>query len=86
MTLSDVSYGPDGEMIYPRRRGQAGEEAFPGYLRQARAILAARPARLDDGPTGLPPKFEALRWFPLPPDCLQSPGGVRHGPACYTGG
>ena len=58
-------------MDYPRRRGQAGEEAFPGYLRQARAILAARPARLDEGPTGLPPDFEALRWFPLPPACLQ---------------
>ena len=69
--LSDVSYGPDGEMDYPRRRSQAGEETFSGYLRQARAILAGRPARLDDGPTGLPPEFEALRWFPLPPACLQ---------------
>ena len=65
-----MSYGPDGEMRYPRRRGQVGEEAFPGYLRQARAVLAARPARLDTGPTGLPSEFEALRRFPLPPDCL----------------
>jgi hypothetical protein len=32
---------------------------------------AARPARLDDGPTGLPADSEALRWFPLPPACLQ---------------
>ena len=73
ITLADVGYGPDGEMTYPRRRGQAGEEAFPGYLAQARAILAARPAHLDDGPTGLPPEFEALRWFPLPPACLRNP-------------
>jgi selenocysteine lyase/cysteine desulfurase len=72
ITLADVGYGPDGELDYPRRSGQAGEEAFPGYLRQARAILAARPARLGKGPTGLPPEFEALRWFPLPPACLQS--------------
>jgi selenocysteine lyase/cysteine desulfurase len=71
ITLAEVGYGPDGKMTYPRRRGQAGEEAFPGYLRQARAILAARPARLDEGPTGLPSDFEALRWFPLPPACLQ---------------
>ena len=70
ITLADVGYGPDGEMTYPRRRGQAGEETFPGYLAQARAILAARPARLGEGPTGLPPEFEALRWFPLPPACL----------------
>ena len=34
-------------------------------------MLAARPARLDDGPTGLPPGFEALRWFPLPRASLQ---------------
>ena len=58
-------------MDYPRRRGHAGEEVFPGYLQLARAILAARPARLDDEPTGLPPDFEALRWFPLPRACLQ---------------
>jgi selenocysteine lyase/cysteine desulfurase len=72
ITLADVGYGPDGEMDYPQRRGQAGEEAFPGYLRQARAILAARPAHLGEGATGLPPQFEALRWFPLPPACLPS--------------
>ena len=71
ITLADVGYGPDGEMTYPRCRAQAGEEPFPGYLAQARAILAARPAQLDEGPTGLPPEFEALRWFPLPPVCLQ---------------
>jgi selenocysteine lyase/cysteine desulfurase len=71
LTLSEVSFGPEGQMDYPRHRSQAGEDAFPGYLRQARAILAARPDHLDDGPTGLPPDFEALRWFPLPPACLQ---------------
>ena len=70
LRLSEVSYGPDGEMAYPRRRAQAGEDAFPGYLREARALLAARPAAVSDGPTGLGPDFEALRWFPLPPACL----------------
>ena len=71
ITLSNVSYGPDGEMNYPRQRGHAGEDAFPGYLRQARAILAGCPAGLDQGPTGLPAEFEALRWFPLPRACIQ---------------
>ena len=71
LTLSEVSYGPDGQMDYPRQHGRAGEGAFPGYLRQARAILVARPAHLDDEPTGMPPEFEALRWFPLPRACLQ---------------
>jgi hypothetical protein len=52
----------------------AGKEAFPGYLREARAVLSGRPAQLDDGPTGLPADFEELRWFPLPPACLPGSG------------
>jgi Aminotransferase class-V len=70
LLLSEVSYRPDGEMTYPRRRAQAGEDAFPGYLNQARALLASRPSHIGDAPTGLSPEFEALRWFPLPPACL----------------
>jgi hypothetical protein len=67
-------------MDYPHQRGRAGEDAFPGYLRQARAILAAQPVHLDEGPTGLPADFEALRWFPLPPTCLQSGSARAAGP------
>jgi selenocysteine lyase/cysteine desulfurase len=70
LRLSEVSYGPDGEMRYPQARAQAGEEAFPEYLHQAAELLAGRPAVLDLGPTGLDADFEALRWFPLPPVCL----------------
>ena len=44
---------------------------YEHHSNEARAILAARPARLDDEPTGMPPDFEALRWFPLPRACLQ---------------
>jgi len=76
LRLAAVGYRPDGEMTYPRTRAQAGEDAFPSYLRQARALLSARPARLDEGATGLDADFEALRWFPLPRACLlgQVPG------------
>jgi selenocysteine lyase/cysteine desulfurase len=70
LTLSEVGYNPDGELTYPRHRERVGEQVFPGYLRQARKLLAALPPRLDEGPTGLSPEFEALRWFPLPPGCL----------------
>ena len=73
LRLSQVHYDGGGEMTYPRQRAQAGEDAFPGYLRQARELLAARPAALDDGPTGLGQDFEELRWFPLPPACLSLP-------------
>jgi len=71
LTLADVTYGQDGEMACPRRGGHLGEDVFPGYLRQARELIATLPDRLDEGPTGLPPDFEALRWFPLPLACLQ---------------
>jgi hypothetical protein len=70
ITLADVTFSPDGELTYPRDRSHAGEEAFPGYLREARKLLADLPASLEDGPTGLSADFEALRWFPLPPGCL----------------
>jgi selenocysteine lyase/cysteine desulfurase len=76
ISLTDVTYGPDGTMNYPRGRGRAGEDAFPGYLRQARALLAALSSQLDDGNTGLSPEFEALRWFPLPPGCLSQEPAV----------
>jgi selenocysteine lyase/cysteine desulfurase len=73
ITLADVRYGPDGQMRYPRERDQASEEVFADYLRQAGALLTALPADLDERQTSLPPSFEALRWFPLPPGCLPEP-------------
>ena len=78
------------QMAYPRRRAQAGEDAFPGYLNQARALLASHPVSIDDGPTGLSPEFEALRWFPLPPSCLtpwpasNRPGAGDHAPGGHA--
>ncbi len=76
ITLSEVSYGADGEICYPGRRSQVGEDAFPGYLHQARTLLAALPAEVGDGPTGLSAEFEALRWFSLPSVSLNAPLGA----------
>jgi selenocysteine lyase/cysteine desulfurase len=76
LSLADVGYGPDGEMTYPRLPGRVGEDVFPGYLSEARAIFDGLPSELDDGSTGLSADFEALRWFPLPPGCLGTDG--RH--------
>jgi selenocysteine lyase/cysteine desulfurase len=66
LRLSAVSWAPDGQLTWPHGRAQAGEDAFPGYLDAARAVLATCPSQVEDGPTGLSPDFEALRWFPLP--------------------
>ncbi len=82
LRLTDLSYGPNGTLRCPGRRSHAGEHALAGYLRQARDLLAARPEHIDDGPTGLPDDFEALRWFHLPPACLRQHGTTRqHGGA-----
>jgi selenocysteine lyase/cysteine desulfurase len=70
LRLHDLCYRPDGTLHVPAQRARVGEEFLAGYLCQARDLLAARPDRIDDGPTGLPDDFEKLRWFPLPPECL----------------
>jgi selenocysteine lyase/cysteine desulfurase len=70
LRLAQVRYDPDAGLIAPGLGATAGEDALAGYLEQARAVLASRPARLDDRPTGLPDDFERLRWFHLPPACL----------------
>lgn len=54
----------------PPPRPRIGEDALPGYLDQARQLMAGRPEPTTEGPTGLPADFEALRWFPLPPESL----------------
>ena len=41
-----------------------------GYLDGAERLMVARPDQVDDGPTGLPTSFEALRRFLLPPRCV----------------
>ena len=74
LRLGQVRYHLDGMLSVPTGDEHAGEEALRGYLEQARVLLASRPDRLDDGPTGLPGDFERLRWFHLPPACMASAG------------
>jgi selenocysteine lyase/cysteine desulfurase len=69
LRLADVRFGATG-LAYPQRRQQAGEDALASQLAAARALLASRPDAIPDGPTGLPADFERLRWFHLPPSCL----------------
>jgi selenocysteine lyase/cysteine desulfurase len=69
LRLSQVSYGEDGRMRYPRHEDRAGEDALLGYLAEARELLAAAPgADLADGSVNA--DFDHLRWFDLPATCL----------------
>jgi hypothetical protein len=77
LSLAGLRYGAAG-LAGDEPRPQAGEDALAGYLQQARVLLAARPERVEEGPSGLPADLEALRWFHLPPACLDG------GQAPYT--
>ena len=73
LRLDDLSYGSDGRLHYSATHRTAPESILPMQLAEARSVLACRPADrnlLEDGPTGLPAEFEALRWFALPRICL----------------
>jgi selenocysteine lyase/cysteine desulfurase len=76
LRLDQVTYDPQtGEMTYPRHDEPVPESALPGYLSEAREVLAAAAGRAPDGaeaPAGLvSDDFEHLRWFELPSACLR---------------
>ncbi|HEY7483539.1 MAG TPA: aminotransferase class V-fold PLP-dependent enzyme [Streptosporangiaceae bacterium] len=68
--LTDLRYGVDGTVRFPRSHANAGEDVLAGYLDQARTLLSSRPDQIDRRPPGLPADFEKLRWFLLPAACL----------------
>jgi selenocysteine lyase/cysteine desulfurase len=72
LRLTDVGYDADGVLRYPAHQERAPESALAGYLEQARQIFAGRPDPTDDSPLGLSEDFEALRWFDLPAECVQT--------------
>ncbi|KAB1117921.1 aminotransferase class V-fold PLP-dependent enzyme [Micromonospora aurantiaca] len=77
LRLADLNYLFGGGPTRPGRIERAGEDALTGYLREARDIFRTRKDSLDEGVTGLPDDFEALRWFHLPPACLGPVDRVR---------
>jgi selenocysteine lyase/cysteine desulfurase len=57
-----------GRLDYESKQLSVGEEALPGYLDQARQIIAEAERRFDGDAArpSLPEDLERLRWFPLP--------------------
>jgi selenocysteine lyase/cysteine desulfurase len=71
--LSGLLHDRDGRLRRPEAAaGRAPERVLDGHLRQARQILAARPDPDGDGQVlpVLSGPLERLRWFELPPACL----------------
>ncbi|MFD5256395.1 aminotransferase class V-fold PLP-dependent enzyme [Streptomyces bobili] len=72
LRLTGVRFAADGRITAPAVRHQRlGEETLSDQLDRAREVLASRSNLLDDGPAGLPADFERMRWFPLPPACVE---------------
>ena len=71
LRLSQISYGPDGAMTYPRHGSTAPESALAGYLAEGAELLrAAVPAATGELVDQVSEDFEHLRWFELPASSL----------------
>ncbi len=73
LSLKAIRY-EHGQMITPHHDARAPIEALPGYLDEARALLASRTGEPDAPPgafRGISPEFEELRWFWLPRSCVE---------------
>ena len=86
LRLSDITYTATGQMNYPRDDRRAPVTALPGYLEDARRILASAgsasgPATHPSAPqpagTCLDRADAELSWFELPAECLAVPDRQR---------
>jgi selenocysteine lyase/cysteine desulfurase len=81
MRLAEVSYRT-GKMEYRSRHATEPEWALPGYIEEARKIIAAsteefRTLTIEEMPRTA--DFEELRWFPLPSEILAELRGTPTG-------
>jgi selenocysteine lyase/cysteine desulfurase len=77
LRLHQLRYDTQGRLRFAAAHAHASDTALPGYLEQARRLLAARPTPVEPDPGALPglsEDFETLRWFVLPPECLGGDG------------
>ena len=76
LRLHALRYDDQGRLDAAAAHATASDDALPGYLDQARRLLAARTptgdgdGRGDGALPGLSADFEELRWFVLPRECL----------------
>ncbi len=74
LRLRDVSYNQEGHMSYPVHNERAPENALGEYLVVAEELARQRmnmPSSPESGiPVSVSQRFESLRWFELPQECL----------------
>jgi selenocysteine lyase/cysteine desulfurase len=81
MKLAEISYRT-GKMEYRSRQSTEPEWALPGYIEEAKRIIAAaaeeyRTMTIEERPRTQ--DFEELRWFPLPSEVLEELRGKPTG-------
>jgi selenocysteine lyase/cysteine desulfurase len=76
LRLIDLRFTPEGIAMPVSGPATAGECALPEQLRTARELLEALPDAPANEPADLPAEVEALRWFPLPAQCLDPIGAA----------
>jgi selenocysteine lyase/cysteine desulfurase len=81
LRLTDLRFTPDGIAAPAPGPATADESVLPAQLRTARRLLEALPDTPADEPADLPAEFEALRWFPLPAQCLDPIGAADTAPS-----
>lgn len=73
LRFAQLTYGPDGDLAFPRHDDRAPATVYADTLAEARAMFAALP-ETDAGTASvaaqLGDEFEHLRWFDLPAECL----------------
>ncbi len=75
-SLRDVIIG-GGEVHWPPRPAPAADDDLEDVLAAARDVFAAaRPHGGDPDAAVLPADAEALRWFPLPGECVAAPSAA----------
>ncbi len=79
MRLRHITYDADGCMRYDHHDDTAPESVLRQHLDDGAALLSeATPPELDGAPAFVSDDFEQLRWFELPPACLEAvSGGAR---------
>jgi selenocysteine lyase/cysteine desulfurase len=77
LTLRDVRY-EEGTMRYAAHRHRAPDSALPGYIEDARRIVArVDRTAAEPPPAAVGPDFEELRWFWLPHEIEDELSGTR---------
>jgi selenocysteine lyase/cysteine desulfurase len=76
MRLNMVTYDENGVMTYPKIHSRADESILLEHLAEANSLAEGRTNCTDDKDGArilkkLGPGFEHLRWFELPPECLE---------------